>query len=131
VATINQTPNPETLYSLEDDMVKLVAYTIVTLKRDHEEVMDGGQDSVIVTDNMTGEAFSSWIVAKYLQEEVEVSSAADPKKTEKRQRSSQIDEEDLKYLRVYYVVSYRWPRQPAKFEERETEVLRRIGERMK
>jgi hypothetical protein len=33
---------------------------------------------------------------------------------------------ELKYLRVYYVVSHRWPREPMKFEEREIGVLRGI-----
>ena len=36
---------------------------------------------------------------------------------------------ERKYLRVHYVVSQRWPRQPLKFEERETEALSEIRER--
>jgi len=32
----------------------------------------------------------------------------------------------LKYLRVYFVVSTRWPREPMKFEERQIDVVRSI-----
>jgi hypothetical protein len=110
------------LISLEDDAVKLIAYTIVSLKRNKERIMDGGKDSVIVTDNMTGEAFTSWIMAKYLQQLV-----PDPKDNKKKvPRSKLIDPDELKYLRVYYVVSHRWPREPLKFEEREINVLQGI-----
>jgi hypothetical protein len=109
------------LENLADDNVKLVAYTIVSLKRDHEHVMDGGSDSVIVTDSMSGEAFVSWILAKYLQQEVLV-----PCKDKKQRRSELIPSGDLKYLRVYFVVSKRWPRQSLAFESREVRTLREI-----
>ena len=59
------------LNDLQDDSVKLVAYTIVSLKRGRERILDGGQDSVIVTDSMTGKAFMSWILAKYMQQKVD------------------------------------------------------------
>jgi len=113
------------LTNLRDDMVKLVAYTIVSLKRDDEKIMEAGQASVIVTDNMTGDDFSSWILAKYLQQEVDPGNGR-PKTT----RGKSIDPEDLKYLRVYYVVSNRWPRQPMDFEEREVEWLGKIRDAM-
>lgn len=130
MAEISQALNAEELTSLADNTVKLVAYTIVSVKRDREQVMEGGEASVIVTDNMTGDAFRAWVLAKYLQEETEVPSKEYPLQMEMQPRGLQLTKEDLKYLRVYYVVSNRWPREPAKFEERETEVLRQIGERM-
>jgi hypothetical protein len=130
LAEISQALNAEELTSLADNTVKLVAYTIVSVKRDREQVMEGGEASVIVTDNMTGDAFRAWVLAKYLQEETEVPSKEYPLQMEMQPRGLQLTKEDLKYLRVYYVVSNRWPREPAKFEERETEVLRQIGERM-
>src|SRR5437899_479520 len=101
--------------NLEDDTVKLIAYTIVSLKRDKERIMEGGQASVILTDSMTGEAFTGSILAKYLQQEV-----PDPKHSHKKvPRSAILDPDELKYLRVYYVVSKRWPREPLEFEERQ------------
>jgi len=110
------------LTSLQDDTVKLIAYTIVSLKRDKERVMDGGKDSLVVTDSMTCEAFQSWILAKYLQQKV-----SDPNDvSQKVPRGQLIDPDELQYLRVYYVVSHRWPRQPSKFEQREINALRGI-----
>jgi hypothetical protein len=107
--------------SLEDDTVKLVAYTIVSLKRGQERIMDGGEGSVIVTDNMTGRAFVSWILAKYLQEEVTV-----PGDPAVKQRKNLISPDELRHLRVYYVVSNRWPREGLAFEQKQVDRLKEI-----
>lgn len=117
------------LTNLEDDMVKLVAYSIVSLRRDHERVLEGGEGSVIVRVSMTAKAFTSMIIAQYFQGKV-----ADPK--DEKKKISRIDAlnqdkewkpKDMKYLRVYYVVSTRWPRQPLEFEEDQVAVLREIA----
>lgn len=112
------------LTSLEDDTVKLVAYSIVSLRRGHERILDGGEGSVIVTDRMTGKEFMSWIVAKYLQQEVDV--PGQPGKKQRRGDPKLLPAEELKYLRVYYVVSNRWPREPLEFEEKQVRVLKEI-----
>ena len=107
--------------NLDDDMVKLVAYTIVSLKRDKEKVMEEGEGTILVKDRMTSKTFTAWIIGKYFQE----------KKDVLNKEYSGEDKEDelkalLKYLRVHYVVSYRWPRQPLEYEEREIAVLEGI-----
>ncbi|HKE32135.1 MAG TPA: hypothetical protein VKD65_10460 [Candidatus Angelobacter sp.] len=112
------------IYSLEDDKVKLVGYTIVSLRRGHERIMEGGEGSVIVTDSMTGETFTSWIIAKYLQQEVTVPSK--PKQT----RAELISPGELKYLTVYYVVSKRWPRHGLAFEQSQVRVLKQIRDEL-
>lgn len=114
------------LTNVQDDCVKLIAYTIVSLKRDRERIMDGGKDSIVITASLTGEAFASWILAKYLQQMVP--DPADNKN--KVPRSKLIDPGELKYLRVYYVVSHRWHREPLKYEEREVDVLRGIRDEL-
>jgi hypothetical protein len=101
------------LYSLEDETVKLVAYTIVSVKRGSERVMPGGRDQIIVTDDLTTEAFTAWMIGRYLQSK----SYRDLKEEEK------VRSEDRKYLRVYFVVSSRWPLEPLQFEERQLETL--------
>lgn len=116
------------LNSLADDMVKLVAYTIVSLKRGHERVMTGGEGTVIVTDNMTGKAFISWILAKYLQEEVEVKEPGNP--PARKPRAETLTAGELKYLRVYYVVSTRWPRFSLAFESEQVKVLKGIRDEL-
>jgi hypothetical protein len=132
MATNQEIMAASALTSLEDDMVKLVAYTIVLLKRDKERIMEGGQDSVIVTDNMTDEAFTAMIVAKYLQQEVGDPDDATGEKMMPRSKLMERDLEpgDLKYLRVHYVVSRRWPREPREFEEHQIDWLQRIRDAM-
>lgn len=90
--------------NLSDDMVKLVEYTIVTIKRSDEDIIHSGKK--LVTDNMTGEAFASWMVS------------------ENGPDSNPNDEDgEDQYLRVYYNVLDRWPKQDLKYEEKQLEIL--------
>ncbi len=111
------------IYSLDDEAVKLVAYTIVSVKRGAEDVMKGNlaEGSLIVTERMSGETFATWMIGRYLQQ-------ADPEDPKKQIRETIGD--DLKYLRIYFVVSTRWPREPLKFEEHEIEALQKIREEL-
>jgi hypothetical protein len=111
--------------SLNDDMVKLVSYSIVSIKRDAERLMPGGSDSILVTDSMSGETFTSWMIARYLQSDDYKKLLEDSKKKIVKEKERFL-EEDEKYLRIDYVVRRRWPRQPLQFEERQVEVLRQI-----
>jgi hypothetical protein len=146
--------------NLDDDMVKLVAYTIVTLRRDKESIMPEGEASIIVTDRMSREAFIAQIIASYVQERL---SEIDQKRQKAEQRFAkrlermqgqrreevvksrdqlrrnlqgernhleQSLEVERRYLRVYYVVSKRWPREPMRFEERQIDALRQIRNAM-
>jgi|GEM_PF-3365390 len=103
-------PSP---YDLDDEMVKLVAYTIVSIKRDEERTMPKGAGTVVVTDRMTPEAFASWRIAEYLASDGYRHLA----------RSERLATGDEKHLRVDYVVSRRWPRQPRELEKRHVRVL--------
>ncbi|MEK6279436.1 MAG: hypothetical protein AABN95_03705 [Acidobacteriota bacterium] len=153
--------------NLNDDMVKLVAYSIVSVRRGRERILEGGEGTLVITGRMSGNTFTSYIIGRYLQTEVtndkddairEVSAALDCylRKTGEQpdvrrfaealknylgdalagkstvtsigKKYRQIPEEDRKYLRVHYVVSTRWPREPEKFEERQIAVLEEIGQ---
>jgi hypothetical protein len=105
------------LSSLNDDKVKLIAYTIVSLKRGKERIMPKGSGQMLVTENMDGRTFASWMIARYLQS----------KDYQDLDECEKVSKGDEKYLRVDYVVRRRWPRQPLKFEERQVELLREIG----
>lgn len=113
------------LESLNDDTVKLVAYTIVSVRRDAERVMPEGQDQLVITDNLSGDAFVAWLIASYIQKRI--AGVANKSERERQNLKSEIDAE-RKYLRVHYVVSRRWRREPLKFEERQIEVLKEISE---
>jgi hypothetical protein len=124
MAVASLTGNPAgDIYSLDDDAVKLVAYTIVSVKRGHERVMEGNfaEGSLIVTERMSAEAFAAWMIGRYLQQ-------VDPGNPNKQVRETVAD--DLKYLRIYFVVSTRWPREPLKFEERQIDALREIEQKI-
>jgi hypothetical protein len=97
---------------LDDDDVKLVAYTIVSVRRGHERVLPEGLDSIVVTDNLTAEAFSNSIVTQYFQTPVGMYTPA----------------EDRKYLRVHFSVVRRWPREPLEYEEKSIAALRGIAQ---
>jgi len=100
--------------SLEDGMVKLVGYAIVSVKRGEEQVMPGGEGTIVVTANMTAEAFIAWMIGRYIGSE-------DYQKMSETERQSH-----QKYLRVHYNVTRRWPREPIRFEERQIEELDQI-----
>jgi hypothetical protein len=116
------------IYSLNDDTVKLVAYAIVSIKRDRERVMPEGEGTIIVTDPMSGRAFTSWIIASYAQaRRAKAEKEADPGRSKQLQKDLERDlRVEGKYLRVYYVVSHRWTREPLEFEERQVTVLEQI-----
>jgi hypothetical protein len=100
--------------SLEDDMVKLVAFTIVSVRRGAERAMPGsyGAGSVVVTDRMTPDGFANWAIQRYLGAlSAEERRALQP---------------DLQYLRVDYAVPRRWPREPLQFEKNQVAVLREV-----
>lgn len=116
------------MYDLNDEAVKLIAYTIVSVKRDAERVMPEGEGTIIVTDRMNEPAFISWIIARYVQKRMAgIEKEEDSQRKESlRSKLEEELEEHRKYLRVYYVVSYRWPREPLEFEERQMASLERI-----
>lgn len=118
--------------NLSDDMVKLVRFTIVTIEPDDEHILGEGRGpgdddypdpphyriargEKIVTDNMTEEAFSAWVISEYFQKDNHEAVAA----------------EDKKYLRVYSEVLRRWAKQDRKFEKSQLGYLAGIDDALK
>ena len=151
--------------NLNDDMVKLVAYAIVSVRRGHERILEGGEGTLLVKGKMTADSFTSFIIGRYLQKEVSKddkeeaikelvkaldrylrkASDGDARKfaelfrtylqealTDKQRNETQpkqlrrIPDEDRRFLRVHFVVSNRWAREPEKFEEEQIAVLEEI-----
>jgi hypothetical protein len=83
---------------LSDDMLKLVRYKILYVRRDDERVLYNGEE--LVYDSFSGDAYSAWKVAEYIH------------------HHSEIKDKDEKYLRVYFEVLERYPRQKLEYEER-------------
>jgi len=126
--------------NLSDDQLKLVRFKILFVKRDYEAAFR--EQEALVPDNMTGEAFTAWKVAEFIQKLAEANTPApdewprdaqgkptypkDPNAL--RQKADgwyllSFPEKDKKYLRVYYEVLDRYVRED---EDDEVVVLKEI-----
>src|SRR5215813_11411636 len=119
---------------LRDDMLKLVRYKILYVRREYEVTFPEQED--IVPDNMDGDAFTAWKVAEFIQDLARGDTPVPTKWADKNYPqgfTSQngkyltgIPHEDKKYLRVYYEVLERYPREKFKYEEQQIKVLEDI-----
>jgi hypothetical protein len=123
-------------------MLKLVRYKVLFVKREYEHAFPEQED--LVSENMDGAAFTAWKVAEFIQElgrgETRV-----PEKWRKYCGGKYVGEgggaghlilrdlphEDKKYLRVYYEVMDRYPREKFKYEEQQIRVLEEIRDGVK
>jgi hypothetical protein len=103
---------------LADSEVKLIAYFIVSVRPGHERLLPKGADTIVITDNMSDETFTGYVVARYYQSSAFTELGSD----EQAQAIA-----DRKYLRVHFNVVRRWPREPRKYDERQIAVLDDIG----
>lgn len=78
-------------------MIKLIQYSIVSIKRCEEELLCQGE--IIERTDMSPEAFATWIVALYIQGDLP------------NCRPRPLTRDDKRYLRVYNRVLEEWPRQ--------------------
>ena len=100
--------------SLGNDLVKVVQYTILSIKPDEERALKGFKESPrtrVFSDNMTGEDFTSWVIAQYFQEP----------------DHEEIAENDKKFLRVSYSVISTFAKEDANYEKETVDVLRQIA----
>jgi hypothetical protein len=99
---------------LADSEVKLVAYFVVSVRPGRERLLPKGADTIVITDNMSDETFTGYIVARYFQ------SAGYRELSPEEQAETNAER---KYLRVHFNVIRRWPKEPRKFDERQIAVL--------
>jgi hypothetical protein len=119
---------------LNDDMLKLVRYKILFVKRDYEHAFPEKEE--LVSDNIDGTAFTAWKIAEFIQtlhREVSVSGKwkdyGTPHVTYHAEKDictlRSLDEDDKKYLRVYYEVLERYHREKFKYEEDHIDELKK------
>ena len=134
--------------NLNDDMLKLVRYKVLFIKRDYEFAFPEQED--LVHDNLDGNSFTAWKIAEFIQDLARVKSE---KSAEDKARVgirvpkawktyptagkytdngylTGIPDQDKKYLRIFYEVLERFPRERFMHGEREIEVLGEIRDRM-
>jgi hypothetical protein len=133
---------------LRDDMLKLVRYKILFVKREYEVAFPEQED--LVEDNMDPTSFAAWKVAEFIQH-LHRDGAEIPHRWRDRnyppldrddndtykfyqpdgRRLMALPEHDKKYLRVYYEVLDRYPREKFKHEEQQIRVLEQIRDQLK
>jgi hypothetical protein len=124
--------------NLRDDMLKLVQYKIIFVKRDYEHVFQEQEE--LVADNIDAAGYTMWKIAVFMQQLCEQRQTPVPAKwkryppNDRQYREADtlvgLPEEDKKYLRVYYKVLDRWPREAYKFEEKQIAVLTQIRDNL-
>ncbi len=127
--------------NLNDDMLKLVRYKILFIRRDYEHAFPEQEE--LVFDNMTDSAFTAWKIAEFIQslDRTEVPTKwrekvpPYPPKQERRIVDGRetwvihsLPETDKKHLRVYFEVLQRYAREKLKYEEDQLDALRGIKE---
>jgi hypothetical protein len=130
---------------LRDDTLKLVRYKILFIKRDYEVAFP--EEEELVHDNMDGTSFAAWKVAEFIQR-MHREGVRQPPRWQSRGypvasdaatssdffqsdgRIKSLPEEDKKYLRVYYEVLERYPREKFRHEEQQIRVLEQIRDRI-
>jgi hypothetical protein len=121
---------------LHDDMLKLVRYKILFVRREYEYAFPEQED--LVSDNMDGSAFTAWKIAEFIQDLHRETTRVPLKWVDKNYAKEYwsnpgnggyltgLPHEDKKYLRVYYEVLERYPREKFKYEEQQIRVLEDI-----
>lgn len=117
---------------LQDDLLKLVRYRVLFVKREYEHAFDSSQE--LVADNLDGTAFAGWKIAEFIQglrdKKVRVPASWGSYPDSKYRDNGHLvglPPEDQKYLRVYFEVEERYPREKFLFEEEQVEALREIA----
>jgi hypothetical protein len=118
---------------LRDDMLKLVRYKVLFVRREFEVAFRERED--LVSDNLDASAFTAWKIAEFIQD-LQKGTTTVPQKWRDRNYPPKgfsdgdaltgIPHEDKKYLRVYYEVLERYPREKFKYEEEQIKVLEDI-----
>jgi hypothetical protein len=117
--------------NLNDDMVKLVEYSIVTIQREREALLEkGGQ--VIVADDLTGDAFSNARIADWVNtsEDERLKRIRDINEPKGAAKFKSVRDIDTDALRVYYNVLERWPKEDLTKDERQIAALEELPERL-
>jgi hypothetical protein len=127
---------------LHDDMLKLIRYKILFVKRDYEHAFP--EEEELVSENTDAAGYTAWKVAEFIQRLGQHRTIIPDKWKEYpddkddqgrlKYRDGKIltglPEDDKKYLRIYYEVLERYPRERFKYEERQIEVLEQIRDKI-
>jgi hypothetical protein len=119
--------------NLKDDMLKLVRYQILFVKRDYEMVFPEKEE--LVPDNLNETVYTAWKIAEFIQclDQTKIPQSWSEKNYPLNEDDAgpegmihSLPEEDKKYLRVFYEVLDRYPRKAASYKKRQLSALKGI-----
>lgn len=133
---------------LRDDMLKLVKYRVLFVKREYEVAFYEHED--VIEDNLDGSALTAWKTAEFMQHlekhgeriPAKWGDTYPPKKFRGHPDSGSFTrdddgrsfngfpEEDKKYLRLSFEVLERYPRERFKYEEQQIKILEQMRDHM-
>jgi hypothetical protein len=134
---------------LRDDMLKLVKYRVLFVKREYETAFFEHED--VIEDNLDASALTAWKTAEFAKHLLEHGERIPQKwgdtyppkefrgtrdsdgnfvKQEDGKFFNGVRDEDKKYLRVSYEVLERYPRERFKYEEQQIKILEEMRDRM-
>jgi hypothetical protein len=125
----------------DDRVLKLVRFKILFVKRDYEHAFPEKEE--LVSENTDEAGYTAWKIAEFIQD---LKNTPIPKKWEDKKYPPvklesppvsrtpgmihELPEDDKKYLRVYYEVLQRYPREEFHYEQQQIKVLEEIRDRM-
>jgi len=118
---------------LSGDDLKLVRYKVLFIKRDHEFAFPEREDLVSVDIDETG--FTAWKIAEFIQR-LDETPVPDKWRSKGYPSSGtetyirRLPEDDKQYLRVFYQVLDRFPREEASYEADQIKVLEQIRDEL-
>jgi hypothetical protein len=92
---------------LRDDRVKLVRFTLLSLRREQERILRRGE--TLVTESLGDRDFDAWAIGQYLD-------------------AHDLPPDEGRFLRVHYEVAARYDREPFDFPQRQVAALEEIRE---
>ena len=119
--------------NLSDDMLKLIRYKILFVKRDYEVAFPEKEE--LISDNLSETVFVSWKIAEFMQnlEQTQIPPGWKEKDYPPQEVSRgaegmihSLPEEDKKYLQVFYEVLARYKRAGAGYQKRQLKALKGI-----
>jgi hypothetical protein len=117
-----------------EDELKLVRYKILFVKRNYEHVFYEKEE--LVHDNITETDYAGWKIADFIQKLNEQPIPGPwlqknyPRPAKKGDMINSLAEEDKKYVRVYYEILDRYPRERFKYEEEQIKILEDIADKL-
>jgi hypothetical protein len=126
-------------WDLNDDMNKLVRYSIVCVDRENETVLQKLEET-LVRDRLDESGFTAWKILEFVQRMANGDVDAPPAWRHPSTvpdgveihggKLRRIGGDPMKYLRVPFQIVDRFPRERFKYEEKQIQVLRKIEERI-